>query len=150
MTCKECVHYGFYELLVNGRPIGYGGNIPCLTCSRYKTTQDNFRPLAVEGTSCEEPNSLFTEILSAQSVNVLAKKEGSVWIGHCLELDIVATANSIEELKSDLDKLIIAQIDYAFSNDNLDFLYHPAPPDVWKEFFSCKDQVEDRIQQTTL
>lgn len=82
------------------------------------------------------------------SVNVLVKKEGKTWIGHCLELDIVATANSLEKLKKDLSDLIIAQVDYAFSNDNLDYLYHPAPPEVWKEFFKCKNNIEERIKIT--
>jgi hypothetical protein len=80
------------------------------------------------------------------SLNVLARKEGDTWTGHCLELDIVATANSLAKLKKDLDDLIIAQIDYAFSNNNLDYLYHPAPPEIWEEFFKCKKQVEDCIK----
>lgn len=83
---------------------------------------------------------------SSLSVNILAKKEGDIWTGHCLELDIVVTANSIEKLRKELTDLIVAQVDYAFSNDNLNYLYHPAPPEIWKEFFNCKKQLEDRIQ----
>jgi len=80
------------------------------------------------------------------SVNVLVKKEGNSWTGHCLEFDIVATAKSLDSLKKDLNDLIIAQINYAFSNDNLDYLYHPAPPEIWEEFFKCKNQTEDDIR----
>ena len=69
------------------------------------------------------------------TVNVLIKKEGDLWIGHCLELDITATSSAIDDLKSDIKDLIVAQIDYAFSNDNLDYLFHPAPSDIWKEFY---------------
>ncbi len=82
------------------------------------------------------------------TVNVLVKKEGGTWIGHCLELDIVATADNLAQLKSDMNDLIVAQVDYAFSNNNLDHLYHPAPPEVWKEFFNCKNQTEKRLKVT--
>lgn len=68
--------------------------------------------------------------------NCLIKKDNRVWIGHCLELDIVATGESVNLVKDELIDLILAQIDYAFSNDNLDNLYHPAPQEVWKEFYS--------------
>jgi hypothetical protein len=78
-------------------------------------------------------------------INIIAKEEGNIWVGHCLELDIVATANDLDQLKHDLVDLIIAQIDYAFSNDNLDNLFHPAPREVWEKFYKCKKQTEDRI-----
>jgi hypothetical protein len=78
-------------------------------------------------------------------LNIIVREEGNVWIGHCLELDIVATANSLAQLKCDLSDLIIAQIDYAFSNDNLDNLFQPAPREVWEEFYKCKKQIEDKI-----
>jgi len=79
-------------------------------------------------------------------VNVLAKKENDLWTGHCLEFDIVATADSIDQLKRDMIDLILAQIDYAFSNDNLGNLYHPAPARVWEEFYSCKNQTEEKVR----
>ncbi len=77
--------------------------------------------------------------------NCLLKKDGDIFIGHCLELDIVATGNSIEAVKKDLADLILAQVDYAFSNDNLENLYRPAPPEVWKEFYACRPQTEDTV-----
>jgi hypothetical protein len=79
--------------------------------------------------------------------NILAKKEGETWIAHCLELDIVATAQSLETLKGEMNDLILAQVDYAFSNDNLENLYRPAPAEVWKEFYQCRsrNQVEDKV-----
>ena len=42
--------------------------------------------------------------------------------------------------------LILVQVDYAFSNNNLENLYHPAPSEVWKEFYECQDQIEDKIK----
>lgn len=78
--------------------------------------------------------------------NILIKKEDDLFIAHCLELDIVATADSPERAQKDLVALICTQIDYAFSNDNLKYLYHPAPPEVWKEFFDCKEASEKRYK----
>ena len=78
-------------------------------------------------------------------VNILAKKEGDIWVGHCLELDIVATAESIDRLRRDMADLIIAQIDYAFRHNNLDHLFRPAPAEVWAEFYRCRRQEEERI-----
>ena len=78
--------------------------------------------------------------------NVLVKKDNDLYIAHCLELDIVATSKDLEEVKTDIVDLIKAQVDYAFSHDNLDYLYHPAPSEIWQEFYACKEeQVEQRI-----
>jgi hypothetical protein len=76
----------------------------------------------------------------------LIKKDGPLFIGHCLELDIVSSAKSMAEVKSNLKDLIMAQVDYAFSNKNLDNLYHPAPTEVWEEFYKCKSAKEERFK----
>ncbi|MBC8440821.1 MAG: hypothetical protein H8D87_14220 [Deltaproteobacteria bacterium] len=76
------------------------------------------------------------------TVNVLTKKEDGMFVAHCLELDIVAVGNTIEEVQKDIVSTVCAQIDYAFSNDNLDNLFHPAPPEAWQEFYKCKEQIE--------
>jgi len=78
--------------------------------------------------------------------NILAKKEDNLWIAHCLELDIVATSKTLKVLKKEIVDLIITQINYAFSNNNLKNLYHPAPAEVWKEFYACKESVERKIK----
>ena len=75
----------------------------------------------------------------------LVKEETGVWIGHCLELDIVTTAASANQVQSDLTDLIVAQVSYAFSNDNVGNLYQSAPADVWKEYYACKILLKDRI-----
>ncbi|MBK5101644.1 MAG: hypothetical protein JJE15_11740 [Desulfobacteraceae bacterium] len=38
--------------------------------------------------------------------NILAKREGDLWGAHCLELDLVATANELETVKNDMLALI--------------------------------------------
>ena len=80
------------------------------------------------------------------TVNVLIKKEDSMFVAHCLELDIVAVHHTVEDVQEEIASLISAQIDYAFSNDNTDNLYHPAPIEIWHEFYTCKEQVERKYQ----
>lgn len=79
------------------------------------------------------------------TVNVFIKKEDDIWMGHCLELDLVATGSTPTEVKKDMEDLIITQVAYAFSNDNLDHLYRPAPAEVWEEFYKCRQRDEDRL-----
>ena len=76
--------------------------------------------------------------------NILIKVEEDLFIAHCLELDIIATGVTMDQTQKDIIALICAQIDYAFSNDNLENLYHPAPKGVWEEFYACKEQIRKR------
>lgn len=76
--------------------------------------------------------------------NILIKKENEMFVAHCMELDIIATGSSVDEVSQDMIDLIIAQLKYAFSNDNLDHLYRPAPPEVWEEFYRCKEALEEK------
>ncbi len=76
------------------------------------------------------------------TANVLTKEEDGMFVAHCLELDIVAVAPTQEEVQREIVSLVCAQIDYAFSNDNLDNLFHPAPSEMWQEFYRCKEQIE--------
>ena len=78
--------------------------------------------------------------------NILIKEEKDYYIAHCLELDIVATGHNKETVQNEIVDLIKAQVGYAFANNNLDYLYHPAPPEVWKEYFECKESWERNIE----
>lgn len=80
------------------------------------------------------------------AVNVLVKKEGDSWTAHCLELDIVASANTAEEARQDMIDLVVEQIKYALSNDNMENLFFPAPKEVWEEFFACKAKSAEDYQ----
>lgn len=77
--------------------------------------------------------------------NILVKKEEDLFVAHCLELDIVTTSKNEKEVISDILDLVKAQVNYAFSNDNLVHLFHPAPPEVWEEFYACEKQKEQKI-----
>ncbi len=77
--------------------------------------------------------------------NILIKKEEKDYIAHCLELDIVCSSNNLDKTREEIIDLIKAQIDYAFSNENLEYLYRPAPASVWAEFYACKKQIESKV-----
>jgi hypothetical protein len=68
------------------------------------------------------------------------------WYIIALPSTIVATSDTLDGVKDDLNDLIRAQVDFAFSHGNLDYLYHPAPADVWKEFYRCKCAKEQKIK----
>ena len=78
---------------------------------------------------------------NGMTFNILIKFEENLYIAHCLELDIVTTGRTMDQTQKDVITLICAQVDYAFSNDNLENLYHPAQKDVWEEFYTCKEQI---------
>ncbi|MDH5541921.1 MAG: hypothetical protein OEY64_03040 [Nitrospinota bacterium] len=70
--------------------------------------------------------------------NVLFEKDGNAWVGHCLELDIVSSREDFESSMEEMGDLISTAVSYAFANDNLENLYHPAPPEMWEKFYKCK------------
>jgi hypothetical protein len=76
------------------------------------------------------------------SFKVLIRKETDAWVAHCLELNLVAEADTMEQVESDIIDIIAAHVRYALENDNLSYMFHPAPPDVWKDFFRCADREE--------
>ena len=91
-------------------------------------------------------NFMENEKMNSITLNILIKKEEDLYVGHCLELDIVTADASADRVRQDMKDLIIAQIDYAFSNDNLENLFCSAPQTVWKEFYTCEAINVDRIK----
>jgi NTP pyrophosphatase (non-canonical NTP hydrolase) len=85
---------------------------------------------------------------NAMTFNVLLKAKGGMFIAHCMELDIVAEAPTLAEVKEEIGDLIAAAVDYAFSHDNVAHLYHPAPPEVWEEFYRCEQDGFEQIPVT--
>lgn len=83
---------------------------------------------------------------TSMKFSVLFKKVEGVWTGHCLELDIVAESSNFKEVQKEMGDLIMAQVDYAFSNDNLENLYNPAPPSVWIEYWKCEESHERKLK----
>ena len=78
--------------------------------------------------------------------NILVKKVDDYWTAHCLELDIVTTAKTPEEVKVDILDLITAQLNYALGHENMKYFFHPAPEDVMREFKNCKKYIRSERQ----
>jgi len=74
---------------------------------------------------------------------VLIKKDPDAWVAHCLELNLVTVAETAKQAESDMIDVIMAHVRYAIENDNLAHMSHPAPPEVWKDFFRCPDREEE-------
>ena len=64
--------------------------------------------------------------------NVVVEQKEGVHIATCLEMGLVATAESVEDLPAIMDKLIRRQVTFAIENDNLQDIFHPADPEVWR------------------
>ncbi|MBI4773816.1 MAG: hypothetical protein HY788_06485 [Deltaproteobacteria bacterium] len=69
--------------------------------------------------------------------NVLIQHEDNIYTAHCLELDIVTEAPTLDQVKLDIVDLIRSAIEYAFRHDNLDHLFRAAPLEIWEEFYRC-------------
>ena len=86
-----------------------------------------------------------SQVVPTQFRILFKEIEEGEWLAHCLELDIVTTADTADQVEKDIIDLIIAQVTYAIENDNMHNLYRDAPREVWDEFFQCSiDQVSDR------
>lgn len=59
-------------------------------------------------------------------------QEHGWWIGHCLELDIVAQGDSPIAVVRDLMTLCDMQIRTALDMDNLRSIFRPAPAEIWE------------------
>lgn len=77
------------------------------------------------------------------SFSAIIKKGDDLFVAHCLELDIVGVGKTADSAIDEMMDLVSAQIRYAFCHDNLDNLYHPAPPEIWQEYFACKNNVRE-------
>lgn len=73
----------------------------------------------------------------ALHLDVLVYKE-DIWIAHCLQLDLVTTADSDDKAIADMRDVIKAHIEFAAQNDNWEHLFKPAPPEVWAQIFELQ------------
>jgi len=67
-------------------------------------------------------------------VEVVFWREKDEVIGHCLQFDIVSVGLTLEESMAKMQRLILAHINYVDRHDNWDYLYRPAPIEVWQRF----------------
>jgi len=65
-------------------------------------------------------------------LDILIKRVDDYYQAHCLQFDIVATSDSLGEVRKDIIDLCRAHIENAYEYDNLEYLFSPAPKEVWK------------------
>ena len=72
--------------------------------------------------------------LCAIQVDVVFWREKGEFFGHGLQFDIVSVGATPEVAEQEMQRLILAHVSYVEGNDNWDYLYRPAPAEVWQRF----------------
>ncbi len=73
------------------------------------------------------------------SLRVVFYKDGSRWIAHCLEFDLLGDGRSKEKALESLTASIDLQLEESFKHDNPSNLLSPAPSEAWEMFALGKD-----------
>ena len=68
-------------------------------------------------------------------------REGSDWIAHCLELDIVAEGKTPMEALRNLRDLCQLQVRVAMEEGDISSVFRAAPPEIWK-MYSLGDELD--------
>jgi predicted RNase H-like HicB family nuclease len=74
------------------------------------------------------------------NLDVLLYREDGEWVAHCLQLDLVEAGATPEEAEESLVGVIQHHIQWALEDDDMEHLFHAAPPEVWRKFFSAEPQ----------
>lgn len=71
--------------------------------------------------------------MSGRTINldIVIYREDGLWVAHCLQLDIVAASQTVEEAQSEIMELIKAHTEYTIEHDDWEHFYHPAPDKYW-------------------
>jgi hypothetical protein len=95
----------------------------------------HLRPLGTVNTYMDsaEPDPKREVILQ-----VLVSKTTRGYEAHCLQMDIVTEAETVERVMDDICDLIRAQYRYARDTDNLASVFVPAPPEEWQKLAHAK------------
>jgi hypothetical protein len=69
-------------------------------------------------------------------LDILIKQEEDYFLAHCLQFDLVVTADTLEEVKKDIIEVCSEHIRFSLENNNAEYLFSPAPKDVWTEYLT--------------
>ena len=72
--------------------------------------------------------------------------EAGEFVAHALQLDLVVTAPTEEQAVDDLLDVCVAQIKYAFENDNFEYLFRPAPAKIWRKWQEAEGGFERSVE----
>ena len=64
-------------------------------------------------------------------LDVLIKREEDYFSAHCLQFDLVATDDTREGAKKAIMDLCLAHIENSISNNNVEYMFSPAPQEEW-------------------
>ncbi len=88
---------------------------------------------------------IFERRLPSIKLNVLIYKDNNDWTAVCLQMDLVASNNSVDAAIDDITDLIRTQVIYALDNDNMDNIFKSAPHEEWAKLKDAKKCGSRRI-----
>ena len=80
--------------------------------------------------------------------HVLIERKEEVHVAHCLEMGLVATADTPDDLPAIMVKMIVRQLEFALKNENFQDIYHPAPREVWEKCKKAEEQPVSELKRT--
>jgi hypothetical protein len=83
-------------------------------------------------------------------LDVLLKKEKGYYTAHCLQFDLVATDDTLAGVQEAIKDLCVAHIENSIANDNIEYLFSPAPKEVWAEYFTRLEAAGCQIKHETI
>ena len=75
-------------------------------------------------------------------LDALIKKEEDYYSAHGLQLDIVATDDTLDGIKKAILDLCVAHIQFSYENNNMEYLFSPAPKEIWAEYLKLVNNKE--------
>jgi hypothetical protein len=79
------------------------------------------------------------------ALRVLFYPEGSDWIAHCLEFDLLGDGPTKREAAGQLEKAIAAQFESFLENRDTSNLFHPAPAEIQRMFAEADDEPDGML-----
>ncbi len=83
-------------------------------------------------------------------LDILIKKEEDSYSAHCLQFDLVATDDTLERVQKAIKDLCAAHIANSIANENMEFLFSPAPQEVWAEYYASLGNQKCEVKQEIL
>ena len=83
-----------------------------------------------------------TEKIKSLMVHVIIYREEDYYLAHCLEFDLAAQGNNIQESFQNLLDAVELQTAYALETGDLENLIQPAPPEFWRMLFKSQNNTE--------
>ncbi len=83
-------------------------------------------------------------------LDILIKKQDNYYIAHCLQFDLVTTHDTLEGAQESIVETCISHIIFSIKNNNIEYLFSPAPKEVWAEYYSKAENESCKIINRTL